>query len=564
MKKGQLLLLLVAAAAVAIIAVVAGSGGSDPAGVGADAAPVTKAPRGAVKVAFGYSPEKEKALVPLIKAFNADRHVVDGRQVFIDGQVISSGEAERKLAAGQLKLDAWSPASSLWGRLLNFETDQPLVAEENPSIFRTPLVIAMWEPMARALGWPKQPLGFEDILRLTRSKAGWAQYGKPQYGDFKLVHTNPDYSTAGLSAVVAEYYAATGKREGLQTADLTGSARQTVRDIEQSIVHYGDTTLFVAEQLRKDGPGYASAVAMEEVTLLDFNRDRGNQPKLVALYPKEGTFYSDNPYIVLNGGWVTPAQKTAAAEFQKFLAQKVTPQVAAASGFRPADVKTAPVKPISAENGVDPKQPTRVLGLPEPRVLDALRKRWREDRKPANVLLVFDTSGSMNDENRLVRAKQGLEAFFREVAPQDRVGLTIFSDRIQPLIPIKRFSENQAALRDAANTLIADGGTAIYDATDAGVEAVSKLSDTTRINAVVVLTDGEDTDSTLTSEQVVSRLGAQGDSRNRVRVYTIAYSAGAAGAKEALADIANQSGGKAYDAGTDDIEAVYKSISSFF
>ena len=435
---------------------------------------MTKAPQDAVKVAFGYSPEKEKALVPLIKAFNAERREVDGRQVFIEGQVIASGEAERKLAAGELKLDAWSPASSLWGRLLNFETDQPLVAEENPSIFRTPLVIAMWEPMARALGWPKKPLGFEDILRLTRSKAGWAQYGKPQYGDFKLVHTNPDYSTAGLSAVVAEYYAATGKREGLQTADLTGSARQTVRDIEQSIVHYGDTTLFVADQLRKEGPGYASAVAMEEVTLLDFNRDRGSQPKLVALYPKEGTFYSDNPYIVLNGDWVTPAQKTAAAEFQKFLAQKVTPQVAAASGFRPADVKTAPVEPISAENGVDPKQPTRVLGLPEPRVLDAMRKRWREDRKPANVLLVFDTSGSMNDENRLVRAKQGLEAFFREVAPQDRVGLTIFSDRIQPLIPIGRFSENQAALREAAETLIADGGTAIYDATDAGVETVSK------------------------------------------------------------------------------------------
>ena len=214
MKKSQLLMLLVAAAAVAIIAVVAGSGDSGPEGGGADATPVTNAPQGAVKVAFGYSPEKEKALVPLIKAFNAERHVVDGRQVFIDGQVVSSGEAERKLAAGQLKLDAWSPASSLWGRLLNFETDQPLVAEENPSIFRTPLVIAMWEPMARALGWPKKPLGFEDILRLTRSKAGWAQYGKPQYGDFRLVHTNPDYSTAGLSAVVAEYYAATGKREG--------------------------------------------------------------------------------------------------------------------------------------------------------------------------------------------------------------------------------------------------------------------------------------------------------------------------------------------------------------
>ena len=37
----------------------------------------------------------------------------------------------------------------------------------------------------------------------------------PEFGPFKLVHTNPDFSTSGLSAVVAEYFFATGKREGL-------------------------------------------------------------------------------------------------------------------------------------------------------------------------------------------------------------------------------------------------------------------------------------------------------------------------------------------------------------
>ena len=79
-----------------------------------------------------------------------------------------------------------------------------------------------------------------------------------------------------------------------------------MRDIERSIVHYGDTTLFIADQMRQQGPGYASAVAMEEVTLLDFNRNRGSQPPLVALYPPEGTFYSDNPYITLDAPWVRP------------------------------------------------------------------------------------------------------------------------------------------------------------------------------------------------------------------------------------------------------------------
>ena len=69
--------------------------------------------------------------------------------------------------------------------------------------------------------------------------------------------------------------------------------------------------------------------------------------------------------------------------------------MAARGGFRPADLEAEPVAPITAENGVDPKQPERELGLPEPRVLALLKRTWREDRKPANVLLVLDTSGSM-------------------------------------------------------------------------------------------------------------------------------------------------------------------------
>ena len=44
----------------------------------------------------------------------------------------------------------------------------------------------------------------------------------------------------------------------------------------------------------------------------------------------------------------------------------------------------------------------------------------------------------------------------------------------------------------------------------------------------------------------------------------IAYSAGALGAAEALAEIAEASGGQPYEGDTEDIEAVYRSISSFF
>jgi Ca-activated chloride channel family protein len=568
MKRSQITIALVALFAIVLVAVItsAGGGGDDDGGNGGGASgDGTKAPAGAVRVPFAYSPEKEVLLKSLIEDFNESQQKVGGKPVFIEGSVVSSGEAQQKIASKRLQPVAWSPASSLWGRLLNFEADAGYAADDNPSIVRTPLVIAMWEPMAQALGYPRKPVGFGDVLDLATSNQGWAKYGKPQYGKFKLVHTNPDFSTSGLSAVVAEYYAATGKKEGLTERDIAnGAARKKVKDIEQSIVHYGDTTLFIADQMRKNGPGYASAVAMEEATLLEFNKNRAGQPKLIAIYPEEGTFYSDNPYIVLDAPWVKPEQREGAQAFQKFLAEKVTPEVAARAGFRPADLKTKPVAPISAENGVDPAQPKRVLGLPSPPVLDRVRRAWREDRKPANVLLVLDTSGSMNDENRLQRATAGVQTFLREVSSNDRVGLTIFSDRIQDLVPIAPMKTNKRKLQSTARDLIADGGTAFHDATAEGVDKVMKLRDRSRINAVVVLTDGEDTDSSLTIDQVVQKLEGQGDSESAVRVFTIAFSASAAGAEEGLARIAEASGGKSYEGSVEDIEIVYRSISSFF
>jgi Ca-activated chloride channel homolog len=560
LKRGQLLIAIIAAIAVAGVAVISsgGGGGGGSSSENGDDGP--KAPKGSVAIRFAYSPEKEKLLAPLIREFNEQ----DG-EAFVEGEVVSSGDAEAKIADGRLEPVVWSPASSLWGRLLNFDADRPLAPDDSPSIVRTPLVIAMWEPFARALGWPREKIGFEQVIRLARSNQGFAEFGHPEFGRFKLVHTNPDFSTSGLSAVVAEYYAATGKKEGLTEQDVTSSkARKIVKDIERSIVHYGDTTLFIADQMRQQGPGYASAVAMEEVTLLDFNKRRGPQPKLVALYPPEGTFYSDNPFIVLDAPWVSAAQRAGAQRFQEFLAERIDPERAARFGFRPADLEQQPVAPLTKENGVDPAQPERVLGLPEPRVLDRIKRTWREDRKPASVLLVVDTSGSMNDENRLVRAKEGLKTFFDQVGRQDSVGLTIFSDRIQPLIPVGPFSQQEGRLRETVKNLIADGGTAIYDATVDGFNQIRGEASPERITALVVLTDGEDTDSSIGAEDVVNTVRAQGDSDNQVRVFTIAYSAGAVGAAEALEQIAKASGGQPYEGDTEDIETVYKSISSFF
>src|SRR5438034_1306408 len=66
------------------------------------------------------------------------------------------------------------------------------------------LVIAMPEPMAKAMGYP-DPRGWKDIFALATNPAGWGSKGHPEWGRFKLGKTNPHVSTSGLHALVGMY-----------------------------------------------------------------------------------------------------------------------------------------------------------------------------------------------------------------------------------------------------------------------------------------------------------------------------------------------------------------------
>jgi len=566
-KPQSIVVIVLAVVAIGAAVLLTRSGGGDDKGSSTTSTSTTsnveQAPANAERISFVISPEKEELLKPVVGAFNAGRAQSGGKPVFVEMQAMNSGDAENAIVRGKLKPDVWSPASSFWGRLLNFQADKAYVPDDNPSIVRTPLVIAMWEPMAKALGYPQKALGFADINRLATAPEGWGAAGKPEFGRFKYVHTNPDSSTSGASAVAASYYAAAGKREGLTEVDVEREAAK-VKDLEASIVHYGDSTLFIADQLCEHGMAYASAAAMEEATLIELNGRRNcTGGKLVAIYPEGGTFFSDSPFIVLDAPWVTPAKRAAAEVFQQYLAAHIDGETAGRYGFRPGNPDNAAGGLVNASRGADPAQPGRELRLPEPKVVDRILRTWRRDRKPANVMLVLDNSGSMNDERKLERAKEGLAAFFRQVAPQDEIGLMKFSSEVVPLVEPAPYSQNKDQLEAALADVFPEDDTAVYDATFEAVEAIKRTADEDHINAVVVLTDGEDTNSGRGAQEVIQRLRREGRSEsNGVRVFTIAY--GSEPNARVLQRFADASGGKAFVGNTDDIEQVYRSISSFF
>src|SRR5690606_29929519 len=149
---------------------------------------------------------------------------------------------------------------STWGAVLDQHLDeagQPPMAGDATPFMLTPLVIAMPRPMAEALGWPDEPLGWADVLDLAREGGGWGARGHPEWGAFRLGKTNPNFATGGLAALIAQAYAATGRSAGLSGEDLDAPAvDEFARGVESAVVHYGDTTLtFLENWYRADQRG---------------------------------------------------------------------------------------------------------------------------------------------------------------------------------------------------------------------------------------------------------------------------------------------------------------------
>ena len=166
---------------------------------------------------------------------------------------------------------------------------------------------------------------------------GWASKGHPEWGKFTLGKTNPTVSTSGLAATIGTLVAATGTSSDLTRAALERpEVRRYLKQVESSVVHYGDTTLTYLTNLQRADDagaalGYLSAAAVEEKSVLDYNAGNPSgdpntvgdhaPPKvpLVAVYPKEGTLYSDNPYVILDAPWATAEKKAGATDFRQYL-----------------------------------------------------------------------------------------------------------------------------------------------------------------------------------------------------------------------------------------------------
>ena len=177
-----------------------------------------------------------------------------------------------------------------------------------------------------------------------------------------------------------------------------------------------------------------------------------------------------------------------------------------------------------------------------------------QDTPKYDIYLVIDVSGSMQDESKLVFAKQAalefVDTFQLDQSSDHRIGLVAFSDYAQMLVELDDNSKN---LKEGINKLYPEGATAMGD----GISiATQSLSENTRPDAqkiIVLLSDGM-------SNTGLHPLSAAGTAReNDITIFSVGYGYNAdAWTLKAVASVTH---GKYYNALTgQDLADVFNEI----
>jgi Ca-activated chloride channel homolog len=138
---------------------------------------------------------------------------------------------------------------------------------------------------------------------------------------------------------------------------------------------------------------------------------------------------------------------------------------------------------------------------------------FTRDPLPLSVALLVDCSASM--EEKLPVAQEAGSRFVKTLRPEDRGQVAQFNDRLTVL---QDFTADQRELEAAIRTTRAAGPTVLYNALYVALKQLRNQGspEAPRRRAIVLLSDGEDTASLVSDEQVLE-LARQAD----VGVYVI-------------------------------------------
>jgi hypothetical protein len=448
---------------------------------------------------------------------------------------------DQVVTGGSASPDVWVPDSSLWVARANGQLGSSPLPTGSP-VAQSPLVVAV--PEARA------------AMYAGAARPSWQQL---LGGAVPARMTDPEASTTGLVALLT-VREALGQSPAVQQAmggAMIRLSRTAARDVGE---------LFTRAAQDKAG---ASGFPASEQQVMRYDAAH-HDARLVPVVPQPGTGRLDYPFVTVPAR--SAAVTAAAADLHAALISAQGQQAVRKAGFRTPDGQGGAPDPASGVPQDVTLLPTP--GLPE---ADAALRTWSAVSIDMRMIAAIDVSGSMtnvesNGLTRIALAQGATDMALRIFPPHSQVGLWDFSTNkggpgkaYKQLVPLAQLDATvgKGSQRDAllaANAGLGkevNGDTGLYDTILAAYETVKATYDPSKVNSVVVLTDGRnDNPGGLTLEQLFTHLRADADPARPVSVITVGMGPDADVAT--LDRISRFTGGKAYVArNPQDIKTVF-------
>ena len=351
-------------------------------------------------------------------AFNEQEiESADGQQAYIN-PIISAetGNAIVQMQNGAMP-DMWIPDDGVWTEIA---ADQGVAGfgDDCVSVATSPLVIGMWEDVARSLGWPGRDLGWLDVGSVAADPSAWQYFSGGQYGEsLRLSHTSRSVSDG------CKYAARTGAIGRIE------NRRRHPTDISQPIVQASvgafESAVSWFSQERTDSHAKCSIAAqifLGAGVMYESDAVIHGNGQIVPIYPLEGTFVATHPACI-NANSSAEVRVTARL-FRDFLLSDEGQALAAQYGLRSTDGELSGPW-LSAENSVDPDQPAIIFDAPTVESIYAVQELWRSARKPINLVMLLDSSGSM-DGDKIENMISAAAAFVTQMGDEDYLTIVEF------------------------------------------------------------------------------------------------------------------------------------------
>ena len=131
-----------------------------------------------------------------------------------------------------------------------------------------------------------------------------------------------------------------------------------------------------------------------------------------------------------------------------------------------------------------------------------------ETRLPLNFALLLDHSGSMAGE-KLRTMKEAVKNIIDQLGPEDILSIITFESKTHVIVPAQP-AANKAELKRHVELIKDAGGTNMAPGLRGALKQVSQKHAESRINRIVLLTDGEATDKEDDSRWVANEAGEKG------------------------------------------------------